>query len=304
MKQLTSELSTSDVVLRLAKRSKALMGVTVGLGLSFALSATPSVAISPADVPNPRQTSDGWVMDMADMLSASEEAELNQLINKLEATKGHEIAVVTVADTQPLATPKAFTTELFNSWGIGKQGEDNGVLFLVSKGDRRTEIEVGYGLEGMLPDAKVGEILRSRVTPEFKQGNFDTGILNGTEALVTVLNGETLNGETLNGETLAPVTNTALQPVTPNTYNRQPSGQPDESDNVVFVLMLLGLGGLWALSALNTGSSSGSGRSGSSSSYSNHYSSHDSYSGGGGGYSGGSDFGGGSSGGGGGGDSW
>lgn len=294
MKQLTSELSTSDFVLRLSRRSKALMGVTVGLGLSFALSATPSVAISPADVPNPRQTNDGWVTDMADMLSASEEAELNQLINELEATKGHEIAVVTVADTQPLATPKAFTTELFNSWAIGKKGEDNGVLFVVSKGDRRTEIEVGYGLEGMLPDAKVGEILRSRVTPEFKQGNFDTGILNGTEALVTVLN----------GETLAPVANTALQPVTPSTYNRQPSGQPDESDNVVFVLMLLGLGGLWALSALNAGSSSGSGSSGSSSSYSNHYSSHDSYSGGGGGYSGGGDFGGGSSGGGGGGDSW
>ncbi|MEL7400745.1 MAG: TPM domain-containing protein [Pseudomonadota bacterium] len=274
-----------------------MLGTTAGLGLSFVLtllSAAPSVAITPAEVPNPRQENSGWVTDMADMLSSGEEAELNQLISELEATEGHEIAVVTVPDTQPSATPKAFTTELFNSWGIGKEGEDNGVLFVVSKGDRRTEIEVGYGLEATLPDAKVGEILRSRITPEFKQGNFNTGILNGTQALVTVLN----------GDTLAPVANTAPQPVTPKTYSRKRSTRTDDGGHTVFLLMILGVGGLWAL-CVASGNSNGSGSSGDSNYYGSNdsYSSHNNYSSGGG-YSGGSDFGGGDSGGGGGGDSW
>ncbi len=71
---------------------------------------------------------------------------------------------------------------MFNTWGIGKKGRDNGVLFLVSKGDRRTEIETGDGIEGILPDAKVGNILRKQVTPQFKQGKFEAGILAGTRA--------------------------------------------------------------------------------------------------------------------------
>ncbi|MGB3767796.1 MAG: TPM domain-containing protein, partial [Phormidesmis sp.] len=77
---------------------------------------------------------------------------------------------------------------------IGKEGVDNGVLFLVSKGDRRTEVETGYGVEGVLSDAKVGSILASRVTPQFKSGNFDAGILAGTEAIVSSLKGEAFEG--------------------------------------------------------------------------------------------------------------
>ena len=153
----------------------------------------PSHALKVDEVPNPRQKNGAWVTDMVDMLSPQAETKLNQMISELENKNGTEIAVVTVPTTKPSATPKQFTTKLFNTWGIGKKGKDNGVLFLVSKGDRRTEIETGYGIESILTDAKVGVILRKQVTPQFKKGKFEAGIVAGTEALIKKL-GNTSTG--------------------------------------------------------------------------------------------------------------
>ncbi|MBE9197811.1 MULTISPECIES: TPM domain-containing protein [unclassified Nodularia (in: cyanobacteria)] len=154
---------------------------------SIVLSPLSSLALKVEEVPNPRQVSGGWVTDLADILSADTKAQINQMIADLEAKNGTEIAVVTVPTTSPAPSPKSFATELFNHWGIGKQGEDNGVLFLISVGDRRVEIETGYGVEAILPDAKVGNIINSKITPRFKQGDFSGGTLAGTKALIVVL---------------------------------------------------------------------------------------------------------------------
>ncbi|MGJ3245294.1 MAG: TPM domain-containing protein [Elainellaceae cyanobacterium] len=151
----------------------------------------PSAAIPVEAVTNPREAYGGWVSDEADLLSDSTEAELNQRISDLEAGNGSEIAVVTVPDTSPSSTPKAFATALFNHWGIGKADEDNGILFLISEGDRRVEIETGYGIEPILPDAQVGEILDTHILPQFKEGNFDQGTLAGTIALIDVIHDAT-----------------------------------------------------------------------------------------------------------------
>ncbi|BBC26272.1 hypothetical protein ABRG53_4015 [Pseudanabaena sp. ABRG5-3] len=139
------------------------------------------------EVPNPQQTSGNWVTDSAEILKPETEAQLNQMINRLENKNGAEIAVVTVPDTKPAASPKAFATELFNYWHIGKKGRDNGVLFLISKGDRRVEIETGYGVEAILPDAKVGNIIDTEIIPRFKQSNYDDGTLAGTRLIVVTL---------------------------------------------------------------------------------------------------------------------
>ena len=147
-----------------------------------------------ADVPNPREFNGSWVSDQAELLSEETEQRLNQVIAEVEASNGSEIAVVTVLDTKPSATPKAFATELFNAWGIGKASEDNGVLFLVSKQERRTEIETGYGVEPLLTDAQAGEILRNHVTPQFKQGNFEVGIVNGVTAIADRLQAVEFSG--------------------------------------------------------------------------------------------------------------
>jgi uncharacterized protein len=154
---------------------------------SIVMFPLPSLALRVEDVPNPRQVSGGWVTDMAGILNENTQAQINQMISDLEAKNGTEIAVVTVPTTSPAPSPKSFATELFNHWGIGKAGQDNGVLFLISVGDRRVEIETGYGVEGILPDAKVGNIINSRIIPEFKKGDFAAGTLAGTRALVVVL---------------------------------------------------------------------------------------------------------------------
>ncbi|MDJ0703771.1 MAG: TPM domain-containing protein [Leptolyngbyaceae cyanobacterium MO_188.B28] len=151
------------------------------------LMALPGLAVTIEEVPNPREVYGGWVTDMAEILQPETEIQLNQLIDQLEAQNGAEMAVVTVPDTSPADSPKIFTTELFNYWGIGKKGQDNGVLFLISVGDRRVEIETGYGVEALLPDAKVGRIIDTEITPKFKQGDFDRGAMAGAQALVVVL---------------------------------------------------------------------------------------------------------------------
>ncbi len=160
-----------------------------------------SHALTVNDIPNPRQEYNGWVTDMANILSDRTESQLNRMISELEANTGTEIAVVTVSTTAPSPNPKAFTTELFNHWGTGKKGVDNGVLFLTSVGDRRVEIETGYGIEGVLPDAQVGNIISSQITPRFRQGDWDGGVLAGTEALVNILSQNTLTSNSVENQT-------------------------------------------------------------------------------------------------------
>lgn len=157
---------------------------------SISLSST-SLAVTVEEVPNPQRVNGGWVSDMANILSPITEATINRQISELEARNRTEVAVVTVPETAPASTPKEFTTALFNHWGIGKREQDNGVLVLISKGDRRVEIETGYGIEEILPDAQVGSIIAQKITPQFKKGNYDRGTLAGTQSLLTVLRGDT-----------------------------------------------------------------------------------------------------------------
>ena len=165
------------------------------------MSVVPVFALSIDQVPNPRQTNGGWVTDMADLLSQPTETQLNKMISELEAQNGSEIAIVTVPGTAPSQSPKAFATKLFNTWGIGKKEKDNGVLFLISKRDRRIEIETGYGIEAILPNSEVKQIIDSQITPTFKRGNFDLGTLDGTAHLIKALQDDTTS---TNSKTAAP----------------------------------------------------------------------------------------------------
>ena len=175
--------------------------------LCFSAMAFPltSQAITVQEVPNPRQVNNTWVTDNANILSDITETQLNQMISDLEAKNGSEIAVVTVPDTKPSATPKAFATELFNSWGIGNKGKNNGVLLLISSGERRVQIETGSGIQSILPDAKVVKIIKTEITPRFKQQDFDGGTLAGTKALVNVLQTPTVNAQSQTTLPLAPI---------------------------------------------------------------------------------------------------
>lgn len=179
-----------------------LTGALLGL---FSINHNLVFAIPVEQVVNPRQYSGGWVSDQAKLLSPNAIAQINQLISQLKTKTGTEVAVVTVIDTYPSATPKEFATELYNRWGVGQKGQDNGVLLLVAIKERRVEIETGYGVEGILPDSKVGNIIRTYITPRFKAGDYQGGIMAGTEALVQELSNESFDATQPENESLLPL---------------------------------------------------------------------------------------------------
>jgi uncharacterized protein len=140
-------------------------------------------------IPNPRTRDGTWVTDMPRALRAETVARLNSTIGDLERTTGAEMAVVVIKSLDGLSVEEA-AVKLFQLWGIGKKDKDNGLLLLWSTGDRRVRVEVGYGLEGTLPDGKVGAILDTYVIPKFKAGDFDQGLIDGVGALVGVVRAE------------------------------------------------------------------------------------------------------------------
>lgn len=129
-----------------------------------------------ADIPNPRERG-SWIADTAAIVPAVAEQGLDARLDQLRADLGVELAVVTATDVDGDA--KTFANALFNRWGVGSAQANNGVLFLVVTGSRRTEIEVGYGLESVLTDAASGRILDEYVVPRFRRGDLAGGIEAG-----------------------------------------------------------------------------------------------------------------------------
>lgn len=150
-----------------------------------------SIAERLDEVINPKEAYNAWVSDMAGVIDDETERRINALIDELERTTTAEIAVVTIKRTDG-RTPKEFATELFNRFGIGKKGKDNGVLVLLVMEERRIEVETGYGMEAILPDGKVGEILDTYVIPRFKRRDFGGGILAGVQAMAEAIAGQPL----------------------------------------------------------------------------------------------------------------
>jgi uncharacterized protein len=133
-------------------------------------------------VPQPQ----GRISDFAQVLDPTSKEKLNALAAEVAQQSTAEIAVVVVETTAPL-TPKQYATELFNRWGVGKQGTDSGVLVLLAVADRRIEIETGYGVEGILPDGRVGEIIRTAMLPHFTRNAWGEGLIAGTQQLAQIL---------------------------------------------------------------------------------------------------------------------
>jgi uncharacterized protein len=123
------------------------------------------------------------------MLSSQTEEQLAALSASHEQATSNQVVVATLADLQGY-TIEDFGYQLGRAWGIGQQGENNGVLLLIAKAERKVRIEVGYGLEGTLTDATSSNIIFSVITPRFKLGQFDAGVLEGTTAIIAALGGE------------------------------------------------------------------------------------------------------------------
>ncbi len=154
--------------------------------------SSPAIA-APVDYPS----LNGYVTDNAGLINASDQEAITRIIKELDDKTTAQVAVVTVATTQPEAI-EPYAVKLFEKAGIGQKGKNNGVLLLIASQDRTMHIEVGYGLEGALPDALAGRIIREIIVPEFKAGNISQGILKGADAIVGIVAKE--YGVTIDGQ--------------------------------------------------------------------------------------------------------
>ncbi|WP_200821165.1 YgcG family protein [Oceanicoccus sp. KOV_DT_Chl] len=131
----------------------------------------------------------GRVVDQANYLSSDAEVQLTQQLQAHENASSNQLVVVTLADLQGYSIEE-FSYQLGREWGIGQKDKNNGVLLIVAKAERKVRIEVGYGLEGELTDAISANIINSIILPAFKQRQFQSGIVDGTSAVIEALGGQ------------------------------------------------------------------------------------------------------------------
>ena len=128
----------------------------------------------------------GRVNDFANVIDAAAEAAIDQRLDQLEQQTSSEIAVATIPSLEGISVEE-YATRLFKEWGVGQARQDNGVLILVAPADREMRIEVGYGLEGVLPDGLAGQVIRDDFTPRFRDGDYSGGILAGVNHLADIV---------------------------------------------------------------------------------------------------------------------
>jgi uncharacterized protein len=131
------------------------------------------------------------VTDLTATLTAQQTTGLEQRLQAFEQEKGSQIAILIVASTQPEDIAQ-YSIRVVEQWRLGRKGVDDGILILLAKEDRATRIEVGYGLEGVVPDALAKRIIDDIMIPYFRQGDYATGINAGVDSLIGLIQGEPL----------------------------------------------------------------------------------------------------------------
>ena len=128
----------------------------------------------------------GRVVDQADLLDAATEQALTEKLAALEAQSSDQLVVVTVPSLDGLEI-EDYGYQLGRAWGIGQKDQDNGALLIVAPTERKVRIEVGYGLEPILTDAFSSQLIRNRILPAFREGDYSGGIVNGVDGLIEQL---------------------------------------------------------------------------------------------------------------------
>lgn len=165
-----------------------------------------------------------YVNDFAHVLQPGTEDQLNNLCRQVDEKAHAQIAVVTIhtLDGEPI---ESYAVDLFKTWGIGSKATDRGVLILIAIQDHRYRTEVGYGLEPILPDGKVGGIWRQAV-PLLKQSNYNAAIKQTTEQVASVI---------------AQDANVQLTGVTTNTEQRPPPQSLEISPGLIFLIIVIAI---------------------------------------------------------------
>ena len=168
--------------------------------------ATPGLAL---DFP----TLTGRVVDNANLLTSQQESRLAALLASHESATSNQVVVVTLPSLQGTAI-EDFGYQLGRHWGIGQAGRDNGVLLIVAPNERKVRIEVGYGLEGDLPDAIARAIIDNDILPAFRRDDYPGGIEAGVSAIILAIEG---------------------------AYAPQKSKEPGKAVRVILIIIIVGI---------------------------------------------------------------
>ncbi len=160
---------------------KLLWSLGLGLALAWVL------AFAQLKVPE----LSGRVVDLAGLLPPTQKIELERKLLALEAEKGSQIAVLIVPTTYPEPI-EAYSIRVVEAWKLGRAGVDDGLLLLLAVQDRSVRIEVGRGLEGVIPDAVAKRIIEEIMIPKFRQGDFYAGLAGGIAKIFDLIRGEPL----------------------------------------------------------------------------------------------------------------
>ncbi len=158
-----------------------LFTVTIILPVIAAAISAPALEVPPRP--------QGRVSDYTDTLSGRQIRDLEQKLAQFEQETTNQVVAVLIP-TLAGDNLEDYSIRLAEKWKIGQKGKDNGVILLIVKGDRKIRIEVGYGLEGVLPDGLAGQIIRENIAPHFRRGNFYSGIEEGVSKIIAAIKGE------------------------------------------------------------------------------------------------------------------
>ncbi len=156
--------------------------VLAGLAAQPGGAALADVAIPPLEA---------RVTDLTGTLNAQQKSELEARIAAFESRRGSQIAVLLLPTTKPEEIEQ-YSIRVAEAWKIGRKKVDDGLILVVAKDDRRLRIEVGYGLEGAIPDSVAKRVIEERITPRFRDGDFYGGVRDGVDQLIKLAEGEKL----------------------------------------------------------------------------------------------------------------
>jgi uncharacterized protein len=189
------------------------------LGFSFA-----SARVSIPDRPP------GYVVDLAGIISDSAETTLSSYLRELEEKTTSQLVVLTIPGLEGESLEDLSIRIAHDTWRLGQKGKDNGVLMIVALQERMYRFEVGYGLEGVLPDSLVGSVGRQYLVPNFTKGDYSTGIVTATLAVIGEIASDA--GVSITG---------MPTPVSRSPYRGVERGKPSLSGKILTVLFFIGL---------------------------------------------------------------
>jgi len=163
--------------------------MSLGVAIALGVCSVHSLAATPFDELLGRLTPSGPINDFAGILSPADRQALLNVATSLEKDTTAQLAVVTIRSLEG-SNIDDFANKLFAKWGIGQADKNNGVLFLVAMDDRAARIEVGYGLEGVLPDARAGRLIEKTLFPAFRESRHGPGLIETAKQIAAIVRGD------------------------------------------------------------------------------------------------------------------